>query len=81
MIEIQHTRSLIHPVVHSLKPCRLQVTYHYYDSVNEDPPVTNTSSPEFNGFPIEHETEQCELVFTKERIIQVQSFCIQSLYF
>ena len=41
------------------------MTYHY-DSVIEDPPVTNTSSPEFNEFPIEHETELCELVFTND---------------
>ena len=65
MIEIHHLRSLIHPIVQSLIPCRLQVTYHY-DSVIEDPPVTNTSSPEFNEFPIEHETELCELVFTND---------------
>ena len=40
-----------------------------YESVNEDPPVTNPSSPAlFNEFPIEHETELCELVFTNDTV-------------
>ena len=40
-----------------------------YVSVNEDPPVTNPSSPAlFNEFPIEHETELCELVFTNDTV-------------
>ena len=40
-----------------------------YESVNEDPPVTNTSFRAFfNEFPIEHETELCELVFTNDTV-------------
>ena len=46
-----------------------------YESVNEDPPDTNTSSPAlFNEFPIEHETELCELVFTNDTVAYAAGF-------
>ena len=65
MIEIHHLRS---------SSCSFSETVPTpddipYESVNEDPPVTNTSSPAlFNEFPIEHETELCELVFANDTV-------------